>query len=161
PRRLRDISLKLKSPFAEAGATLNLDQSNYHDVNRIAANLMKAPETASFPRLSADHPAPFFSFAGLARRSIDSGVYWVALFEDRVALLLAGSISKAVGASSRQPGDVISATAEPIRTVELAFDESSSAEDNVSVGYKCAYIWQTIVEPVRTDWRTLPAVEGI
>jgi hypothetical protein len=68
PRRLRDISLKLKSPFAEAGATLNLDQSIYHDVNRIAANLMKAPETTSFPRLSADHPAPFFSFAGLARR---------------------------------------------------------------------------------------------
>ena len=31
----------------------------------------------------------------------------------------------------------------------------------MNVGYMCAYIWQTIVEPVRADWHTLPAVEGI
>ena len=140
---------------------MNLDQSIYHDVDRIAANLIKAPETASFPRLSADHPTPFFSFSGPARRSIDSGAYWVALFEDKTALLLAGSISNAVGASSRGPEGAISPSADPIGTVELAFAEGRSTEDTVSVGYKCAYIWQTIVEPVRADWHTLPAVEGI
>jgi hypothetical protein len=161
PRRLKDISLKLKSPFAEAGATLDLDRSIYRDVEQIAANLIKAPETESFPRLSADHPTPFFSFVGPARRSIDSGAYWIALFKDKTALLLAGSISNAVGASTRKSDDAISPSADPIGTIEVAFGEGRSAEDKVSVGSMCAYIWQTIVEPVRADWHTLPAVEGM
>ena len=59
------------------------------------------------------------------------------------------------------PHDAISPSADPIGTVELAFGEGRSAEDKVNVGCKCAYIWQTIVEPVLADWHGLPSVEGI
>jgi hypothetical protein len=120
--------------------------------------------------MDSNHPYPrerslLLPQSELARRNrlaaIDSGAYWIALFEDKTALLLAGSISNAVGASSMGPHDAISPSADPIGTVELAFGEGRSAEDKVNVGCKCAYIWQTIVEPVLADWHGLPSVEGI
>jgi hypothetical protein len=159
--RLKNVSFKLKVPFAEAGAALNLGQSLYQDVERIAGNLMSSPDTASFPHLSEDRPIPFFSFAGPARRSVDAGAYWIALFTGTTALLLAGSVSNAIGAPPKGSQDAISPSVDPIRAVQLAFAEERSPEESESVSSQCSYIWQTIVNPVRANWQALPRVDGI
>jgi hypothetical protein len=160
-RWLKNVSFKLKIPFAEAGAALNLDKSLYQNVERIAGNLMAAPETASFPHLSEDRPTPFFSFAGPAHRTVDAGAYWVALFDGTTALLLAGSVSNAIGAPSKDSQDAISPSVDPIGAVQKAFAHDRSTEESESVSRRCNYIWQSIVEPVRANWQALPRVDGI
>jgi hypothetical protein len=158
---LKDLSFKLKSPFAEASAALRLDQSLYRTVDRLADNLMKAPETAFFSNLSDAGGVTFFSFAGSAQRHIDAEAYWIALRADETALLLAGSISNAIGGPPKISQNTISPSVDPIGAVKLAFKETRSLEESQTVGATCSYVWQTIFDPVREAWNTLPQVEGI
>jgi hypothetical protein len=158
---LKDLSFKLNSPFAEASAALRLDQSLYRTVDRLANNLLTAPETRSFPNLSDVGPVTFFSFAGSGQRYIDADAFWVALLADETALLLAGSIVNAIGGSTKIPENAISPSVDPIGAVKLAFKEERLPEESQTVGATCAYVWQTISDPVRDTWQTLPQVEGI
>lgn len=158
---LKNVSLKLKSPFGEASADVSLKRSLYQDVERTAVHLLKAPETRSFPNLSDEAQATFFYFAGRARRCVDAGSYWIALFADTTALLLAGSVSNAIGAPEKISQNAISPSVDPIRAVQLAFAEKRLPEENQTVSSSCSYLWQTISNPVRANWQTLPEVEGI
>jgi hypothetical protein len=119
---LKDLSFKLKSPFAEASAALRLDQSLYRTVDKLANNLLKAPETGSFPNLSEVGRVTFFSFAGSAQRCIEADAYWIALLADETALLLAGSVSNAIGGPAKISENAISPSADPMgAVVERAF----------------------------------------
>jgi hypothetical protein len=158
-RWLKDLSIKLKSPFAEASAALNLDSSFLQQTERIAERLSNDPKTAVFPNFSQCYLTPFFSFTGHAQRSVDSGAYWIALLEGETALLLAGSISNALGAPPEK--SAISPSVDPLGAVNLAFAEARTPEEGATVGSRCGYVWQALVEPVWRDWRALPIVEGI
>ncbi len=159
---LKEGALKLKSPFVEAGVTIQPEHSFFHDVERIGNSLLADINTHTFPDLPPNRAIPFFSFSGHAHRAVDHGAYWVITYEKASALLLAGALSNAIGAPSKDTGQ-ISASIDPIGAIRQAFGESDGAADaaNKDVGAKCSYVWQAIAGPVSDAWDALPRVEGI
>ncbi len=155
---LKELSIKLKSPFAEASASVRPDQSLHDDIEKIRSKLIAESNISSFPNLSDE--SPFFSFTGRAHRAVDRGAYWIILFADSAALLLGGSASNAIGTPTKETCD-ISPSLNPIGSVQVAFADERSPEQVESISSSCSYVWQAIARPVRTEWQTLPLVEGV
>jgi hypothetical protein len=160
---LRELSVKLKAPFAEAGATIKLDegQTLFKDIDGIADNLLRGAEAPAVGSLRAGEAAAFFTFHGCAHRAVERGAYWVVMAEGDKALLLAGSASNAIGAPTTDSQE-ISPTIDPIAAVQRAFgEEVHSSATTGDVGADCSYVWQAIANPVRKVWEGLPRVQGI
>jgi hypothetical protein len=161
---LRELSLKLKVPFVEAGAkiTPSEQQALFDDIEKIADNLFSGLEVPSLTRLQPDESVAFFSFSGHAHRAVDRGAYWIVMAEGKKALLLAGSVSNAIGAPSEDKKE-ISPSIDPIGAVRRAFGEETQSLAAITreIGTDCSYVWQVVARPVRNVWDSLPRVEGI
>jgi hypothetical protein len=150
----KELSLTLKAPFVEAKTSVNPDRSVFLNVEKVE-NGMKSAGAAS--DLAEAGSKSFFSFRGRAYRAIETGAYFIVLRQGRVALILAGSPSNAVGAPPKQ-SDNISPSADPIGAVTRIFDHPSDAKD---LSGACTHMWATMARPVRENWGALPEVEGI
>lgn len=157
---LKEISFKLKTPFAEANASIAVDETVFRDVERIEKNLEASGRVQCFPEVGVTDPVVFFSFAGPAHRTIDQEAYWIAMLSHSTALLLVGSATNAIGAPAKNDNR-FSPTADPITAAMHAFRENQSAEIARSISFGLTYAWAEIAEPVGRSWNDLPQVQGI
>jgi hypothetical protein len=152
---LKELSFTLKSPFAEAKASLSPDKGLFKSVVDVE-NGLKRSGLADFPE---NESKVFFSFRLKAHRAIEQGAYFIVGAKDRVALLLAGSPSNLIGAPVKET-DLISPTVDPLGAVRRAFSDLSQ-EETKNVSQACSYVWAAIAEPMRQMWDSMPEVEGI
>ena len=150
----KELSLTLKLPFVEGKLSVNPDRSLFLNVEKIE-NGIKSFGAAS--DLAEAGSKPFFSFSGRAYRTVESGAYFIVLAQGRVALLLAGSPSNAVGAPPKQ-SDNVSPSVDPIGAVTRLFKHPSDPKDAFDA---CSYMWVEMARAAREDGVVLPDVEGI
>ena len=153
---LKELSLTLKSPFAEAKVAVGPNSTSFGALRRVEAGLKKSQLVAEFPNL--DHKV-FFSFRLKAHRAVQGGAYFVVAAGDGVAVLLAGSLSNAIGMPPKE-SDAISPSVDPLGCIRRAFAELSQ-EESKHVGNDCGYVWASLAGPMSQICESLPEVEGI
>jgi hypothetical protein len=153
---LKELSLTLKSPFAEAKATVSTSRAFYKNILDVEEKLRTSGLVAKFPDVQ---DKIFFSFRMRAHRTVEHGAYFIVGTQANVALLLTGSPNNAIGAPVKE-SDLISPSADPLGAIRRAFSELSQ-EESKSVSRDCSYMWAAIARPIREAWSSLPEVEGI
>jgi hypothetical protein len=159
PARLKEVALKIKAPFVGAGASIELQDSVFRNVEKIRSQLLQGSLAPSFPDLP-NSGTSFFAFAGRAQRAVDTGTFWIAMRAEAAALLLAGSVANAIG-GPKTDDQHRSATADPIGAIRRAFDESVPSDSPLGVAEACSYVWTTVAERAGNAWDLLPWAEGI
>jgi hypothetical protein len=151
------LSLTLKTPFIEAGASAQVNnESLMQDLEKVIKTISLKMSPPMFPEFLGAEPPSIFFFRGKAVRMISEGKYWLALENKTTALLLAGSSSHAIGAHS-ESSTGLSPTLDPVGAVYNAFRKLG---ETPKLAESLSYAWQEIMRPFVESEGTLPIVQG-
>jgi hypothetical protein len=150
--------LALKLSFVSRWLSGRSNSSMLSDLKRLVPKLQSEFDIRGVENAVESKTSPVFvSFEGSAARHTADGVFLLALESPRVALLLAGSASNAIGSGNANAE--ISPSADPVRSVLRVCGKDES--EDVDASSELSYVWRSLMQSSIDSGATLPRVEGI
>lgn len=161
PSFLSNVTAKLdfKFPFISGGLSGKTESRILKELKRLLPLLHREYHMPNFSNIDTTTSPVFFTFHGPAVRTIEEGQFWLAMEDDQVALLLAGSASNALGNATAK-SDRISPSADPVGSFCRAA-KNSDAITHQGLSSDLSYVWQELMADSIMSKATLPYVEGI
>jgi len=160
----RGLSIKLKSPVAEADLTLAPPQPDLiKRLRRIEQKVISDAQPPPFSTLRDSVPLPpFFSFRGPGARMVNDEEFWLATHSGEVALVLVGAARNTLSTTPQRP--LLSPTVDPLGTVLRRANEPSLSPydaDTDEIDVSCSYAWQAVMRHNGQHKLALPIVTGL
>lgn len=157
--RFSEITAKLefKLPFVSSGVSGKNRTAVTKDLAQLVPRLQKKYMIEPFETLSRRKKSRvFFSFSGAAALHKEDDGYYIAMEQDSVALLLAGSVRNVLGGQDVEAQ--VSGSADPIGAFKALCEARSTITKDVS--FDLTYIWQELLR-ASGESTLKPRVEGI
>ena len=159
--RLREISVAIKPPWLEIGATLQPEGDLLTELRTVKHHLESEVTIREFHDLPNDESPMVFSFSGQASRMSAENAYWVALQSGNTKLLLVGSPVRAIGAAATSPYG-LSPSLDPLGAVEALFrGQANKQRQGPDICSSLDYVWKEVAQASLNTGMKTPKVDGL